>query len=190
MERLTDEFINSKLDPTPIDPSREELFLAFLVCKNLSDLCETGRAINNELESAGKLVPNLPQNDDIKTIEGVIRRYYRDDMFTHTEESDHLPNWPVIKGYDRLRCLIAVKIYRSFKHNTIASPNSGEICDAIRKQDRKYFVEKFDQIFANMPSKEHLVKFKNFVTCSDIPESSQNRIWEFFQCLLDLISSE
>ena len=43
------------LDPKPVNVSRADYYLSSLVCKNLSDLCDTGAAI---LESL-----NRPQND-------------------------------------------------------------------------------------------------------------------------------
>lgn len=190
MQRITDELINSKLDPAPVSYTREELFLACLICKNLSDLCETGRAINNKLTKQKISVQGLPDNSDIETLEGIIKRYYRDEMFRQTEEEGNVPVWDEVSRFDSLRSVVACKIYRALKKNTVESPNGKQLVEAIKKHDRAYIINNFDQIFSNVPQKEELMKFKNFICSPALEEKDQNAVWDFFDSLLDLIWNE
>ena len=190
MNSLTDEFINqmlTKFDPNPNAVcSREEQFIAFMVCKNLSDLCETGRAILLGLQRVSRNLENLPDSQTIQFCQTVIRRYYSDDMFIEDAEFGNLPNWKVIEKFNKTYRDHTCRIYRIIEKNVLEHKSIDDILTAIRKHDRVFFIENFDGLFARIPLQEQLNLFKNFLSHKDVADEDQDTIWSFFESLLDL----
>lgn len=195
MENLTDAFISqiiNSFDPTPASPTREQYYLSFLICKNLSDLCETGRAIINNIESQGNPIDLLPDKSNIALCQQILGQFYSNDMFIEDSEYGNRPNWSVISKFSRYKSDGAYKIYRAIHKNVILKPGGKDIQDAIRKKDKKYFLENFNKIFADIPPSfaNALIKFKNFVSSPYAMTDDQTYIWEFFESLLDIFIFE
>lgn len=194
MENIIDGVVSSILnsfDPKPVNPTREQRYLSFLVCKNLSDLCETGRAIINNIESQGNPVGLLPNRDDIALCQQVLSRFYSNTMFIEDEEYGNRPNWKVVDQFGS-KGEGAGKIYRAIHKNIILKPGGEDIQVAIKKKDKKYFLENFDGIFTDIPSKFSgaLCKFKNFIASPYTITEEQDYIWDFFESLLDIFIYE
>lgn len=197
MDKLIDSFVVqvlNSLDRTPVSPTKEELFLAFLICKNLADLCETGVAILSQM----KKVADLPQPDNVEMCRLILKRFYSDTMFIPDEQIGHRPNWKAVIGFDQAKSAGAFRIYRAIRNNVLAGPSEAngvtgaQIQVAIKKHDSPYFVKNFDLIFANFPDqfKKGLSKFKNFVASPSVLEEHRNYVWEFFESLLEIYLHE
>lgn len=190
--------ILNSLDRTPVAPTKEELFLSFLICKNLADLCETGRAILNDMESRRVPIKDLPQPSSVETFRLILRRFYSDDMFIEDDELGHRPNWKVVTSFDPNRSMGAYKIYRAIRKNVVSDPNvkavvtGQQIQDAIRRRDTNYFLKNLDLIFANIPKEftEGLTKFKNFVASTGVLQEHRDYVWDFFESLLEICLRE
>jgi hypothetical protein len=194
MENILDGIVNTVLnsfDPTPVNPTREKLYLSFLICKNLSDLCETGRTIINNIESKGNSVKDLPNKDSIALCQQVLSRFYSNDMFIEDPEFGNRPNWKIVEKYKN-KGEGACKIYRAIHKNIILKPGGKDIQKAIKTKNLKYFTENFDKIFADIPETftEPLNKFKNFVSSPYALNKDQVYIWDFFENLLDIFIYE
>lgn len=202
METIIDGLVSSVInsfDPKPVNPTKEQKYLAFLVCKNLSDLCETGRAIVNNMESQGHPIDLLPNRDNIALCQQVLSRFYSNDMFIPDEEYGNRPNWNMVNKFSG-KGEGAVKIYRAIHKNVVDQHNAKnvkkitgkDIQNAIQKKDKKYFVENFDKIFADIPSTftDALFKFKNFIASPYTITADQTYIWDFFESLLDIFIYE
>lgn len=193
MEKFVDGYIDqvlNSLDPTPVHPTKEEYFLACMVCKNLADLCETGRAIINNMQSRGVSINNLPRPSDIEMCQNILYRFYDDDMFQEDEEQGSIPNWQAVLKFDKSRANGAYKIYRCIKSNVVDKPIGKEIQTAAKSRDVDYFISNFDTIFANVPFKNGLLKFKNFVASSAVVPDDREYIWEFFDSLMEIFIDE
>ena len=195
MEQLTVALVLKVLDendPAPASPTKEQLFLSFLVCKNLSDLCDTGRAILQDIIKRGLPVTGLPNSDMITLCETVLRGLYTDKMFVEDPEIGTRPVWNVVSTFDKNRSRGAFKLYRCISRNIRDNPGGKDICEAVRKHNTQYFVMNFDKIFANLPSKfqENLNAYKNFLICPHISEKTRNYVWDFFESLLDIFVNE
>lgn len=190
MESLTDTIVSqllNSLDPTPVNPSKEESYLAFMVCKNLTDLCETGRAIVNSIESNRKPIDSLPDRSGISLCQQLLKKFYSDDMFIPDDTIGNKPNWSVVASFDRQHTITAFKIYRAIRKNIIGKP---EIQKAVADKNKIYFLNNFDQIFSGIPFKEALLKFKNFVASPYTSKDDQDYVWEFFGALVDIFIYE
>lgn len=193
MENLTDilvtQMLNS-LDPTPVNPSREEKYLAFLICKNLSDLGETGLAILNKLEQANLPIVNLPDRSSINLCRDILHKFYRDEMFIEDEEFGNRPSWSEVENFDRSKSDTAYRIYRAIKQNAVNKPESKLIQQSVEDRNKVYFIDNFEKIFEDVPFKEALNKFKNFLATDDVDEDDQDYVWEFFDSLLGIFMEE
>lgn len=194
MDQLTDSVILgllNSLDPTPVNPTKEDLFISFLLCKNLDDLCETGIAILNDMTKRRISLKGLPGIPDIDRCKFILRRFYSNSMFVDDEEMGSLPNWGVISSFDQVKSRAAFKIYRAIKKN-LSSGRGESMQEAIRKRDTGYILKHFDEMFANIPAefKENLVKFKNFIASNDVPKEHKEYVYIFFESLLELLFLE
>jgi hypothetical protein len=193
MENLTDSIVSSilnSLDPNPVNPKREQLYLAVLICKNLSDLCETGRAIVNSMESNGNPIDGLPDRSNIAMCQQILGKFYSNDMFIEDTEFGNKPNWQVISSFKKDRGDTAYKIYRAIRKNIIEKPGGQDIQKAIERKDKEYFIGNFDKIFIDIPFKDALLKFKNFVSSPYALAQDQTYVWDFFEALLDIFIFE
>lgn len=193
MEILTDLLVSqllNALDSNPVNPTREQKYLAFLICKNLSDLCETGRAIINSIELKGHPITDFPQRDNIKTCQQVLQKFYQEKMFIEDPEDGNLPNWSVIEKIPKSQSDIAFKIYMAIRKNIIDRPIGKQIQDAIKRKDKDFFIKNFDSVFENIPFKDGLIKFKNFVASEYAINTDRDYIWDFFETLLDVFLNE
>lgn len=176
----------SALDPTPIDPTPEQTYFAHLVCKNLSDLCDTGMAILDD--------PRLIQSSDLPDINTIqmgrkaLLRLYDDNMFLQDDEYGNLPNWEVIEKFPEENRIIACKVYRAIKNN-LAKQNT-KFVEAVKRRDQTYFLQEFEEIFADVPFKELLCKFRNFIGSSYIDKEDQETIWQYFEILVEMFMHE
>lgn len=194
MDQFTDSVILgmlNSLDPTPATPTKEDLFISFLLCKNLDDLCETGIAILNDMIKRKISLKGLPGIADIDRCKFILRRFYTNNMFVDDEEMGSLPNWGVISSFDQVKTKAAFKIYRAIKNN-LSSGRGESMQEAIRKRDTGYILKHFDEMFANIPTefKENLVKFKNFIASTDVPKEHKEYVYIFFESLLELLFLE
>lgn len=195
MDQLTTALVLKILDendPISISPTKEQLFFSFLVCKNLSDLCDTGRAILQEISQKGKPLTGLPDEKMISLSESVLRGFYSNSMFIEDEEVGTRPNWKEIQVFDKNRSRGAFKLYRCISRNIKEKPGGKEICEAVRKHNTSYFVNNFNKIFADLPAEfqKNLNAYRNFLTCPHISEETRNYVWDFFESLLDLFINE
>ena len=191
IDAIVSTVLNS-FDSLPVTQIREQRFLCFLICKNLRDLCETGCAILNDIESKGCSVDLLPQRESMALCQQVLTRFYSDEMFIEDSEFGHKPNWVAVAKFNGNKGDGACKIYRAIHKNIMIKPGGKEIRKAIKNKDKKYFLENFDKIFADIPETftEALIKFKNFVSLPDKFIDNQEYIWGFFEGLLDVFIYE
>lgn len=195
MEQLTISLVLKVLDdndPGPVSPTKEQLFFAFMVCKNLSDLCDTGLAILKDIAKRGKPLTGLPDDKMINLCETVLKGLYTDNMFIDDDEIGTRPNWTVMAGFDKSRARGAYKLYRCIGRNIKENPGGKEICVAVREHNTDYFVTNFNKIFANLPSEfqKNLNAYKNFLVCPHITEETRNYVWDFFESLLEIFVNE
>jgi hypothetical protein len=199
MEKLIDSFVVQvldSLDKTPIAPTKEELFLAFLICKNLADLCETGTAILNQM--GPDKIKDLPQPKDVETCRLILQRFYSDSMFIPDDNMGSRPNWKEMAAFDQVKSAGAYRIYRVIRNNVIAGPTGvngvtgAQIQEAIKRHDTAYFSKNFDLIFMNFPEqfKQSLIRFKNFVSSPHVSQDHRDCVWEFFESLLEIYLDE
>lgn len=193
MEKLTDVVVSQilgSLDPTPVNPTREQKYLAYLICKNMSDLCETGRAIVNKIQLQGHPVNDLPDRDTIRFCQNILTGFYSEKMFIPDNECGNRPNWPAVSAFPKDKSDAAYRIYRAIKRNIVEKPDGKLIQAAIKKQDKSYFVQNFNKIFADIPFKDGMDRFRNFVATNHVPPEDQKYIWDFFDALLDIFIYE
>lgn len=193
MENFTDVFVSqmvNSLDPVPVYPTREQKFLAFLILKNLSELCETGEAILHDIESRGYHLNNLPDYSTISLCRQILKSFYHDSMFISDPDCDNRPNWKVVENFDRNKTNTAYKIYKSIRSNVVDKPDSINIRTAIHNRDRKFFLENYDKIFANIPFQSSLDRYKNFLVVNCVRKQHLEYVWNFFESLLDIFVGE
>jgi len=181
-----------KADPEPVSPTKEQLFFSSLLCKNLSDLCDTGKAILNEISNKGHPLDNLANPSMISLCESILRGLFSEKMFIEDKRLGIKPNWKEIQSFDRDRAHGSYRLYRCLQRNVKEKPGGKEICHAIMNKDTVYFSNNFYKIFADLPP--HILNnmngFKNLITCPYVNEKSRNYVWDFFQSLLDLVLNE
>lgn len=193
MATLTDTMVGqmlNALDPAPVNPTREQKFLAFLICKNLADLCETGQSILLKIKKDGHSTDNLPDYNNIGFCRKILKGYYSDDMFIEDEELGSRPNWKVVENFTSSKTITAFKIFRALSRN-IVGKNDGNstgdiILKAIESRDRQPFVDNFDEIFKDVPLKSQLDPIKNFVAYEHVSADDQNYVWDFFDTLINM----
>lgn len=191
MNDFTEIFIKKlfdSLDPVPADCSREQYYFAFLLCKNLTDLCETGCAMLNSLESRGHSTQNFPDRHTIQLCRNLLHKYYSESMFVDHPDLGTVPNWKVIDTFPKDRKEVAFKIYRSIQNNL--SKDENKICDAIKSRDKTYFVNNFEKIFEDMPFQESLSKFKSFLSSSSVNKHDQDYLFDFFETVCEMFIYE
>src|SRR3989337_4343678 len=133
MDSWTDQIVAQMLmamDSTPVNPSLGQRYLSCLVCKNLTDLGETGLAILAEMKSRQLSVANLPNEGMIETCQNILKLYYTEAMFAKEE-----PDLDQIKKFDLNRSDTAFRIYRAIRNNIMMKPDSIKIQDAVKKRD-------------------------------------------------------
>jgi hypothetical protein len=190
MDFLTDQLVATmlqSLDNSPVNPTLGERYLSCLVCKNLTDLGETGLAILIDMKQKRLSVANLPDQSMIGTCQSILKRYYSEAMFPENQEE---PNLEAIKRFETEKANTAFRIYRAIRNNVTGKPDSKLIQDAVTNRDKKYFLDNFDKLFADVPFQEGLNQFKNFLKSPHVPVESQNTVWEFFEALLDIFLDE
>lgn len=193
MENLTDVLVSQildSLDPSFVDPSREEAYFSFLICKNLSDLCETGTSILNAIQKAGKPITGLPEKDNITLCQNILLKFYSNNMFIPDEEYGVRPNWNAVSNFDKTKTRTAHKIYRAIRKNVLEKEDSKRLRDAIHGRNKDYFIKHFDALFKDIPFKEGLVKFKNFVNSPYVSEEHQKYVFDFFDPVLEIFENE
>lgn len=193
MENLTDILVSqmlSSLDPSPVYPSREQKFFAFLICKNLSELCETGEAILHDIETRGFSLENLPEYDNLSLSRQILKVYYRDSMFKENSDGDSVPDWNIIESFDTEKSNTAYRVYKAIRKNVIDKPHSQTLRKAIHERDRKYFLENYEKLFEKIPFKDAMIKYKNFLIVDYVKQEHMEYLWNFFESLLDIFIYE
>lgn len=178
------------LDPKPVNVSREDYYLSSLVCKNLSDLCDTGAAI---LESL-----NRPQNDTelpnkslIQLASDTLKTFYSNEMFIlDPSGEDTMPSWPVITNFRKDYLDNGYKIFRAIRNNINKNPDSALMLESIEKRDKNYFLLNFDKIFQDVPFTDTIKQFKNFLSSNLLSPDDEELLWEFFHMLLHFFTNE
>lgn len=192
MDNITDLLANqmlSSLDSSEINPTREQKYLAFLVCKNLTDLGETGLSIINSMLSKGVPVDGLPEPSTIGICQTIIQKFYSDDMFIPDEEG-FSPNWSAVNRFNKTKTESSYRIYRAIRNNVVETPKAKDIQKAITDRNKDFFLKNFDSIFADVPFKDGLIEFKNFLKSPYVSSEHQDIVWDFFDVLLDLFLEE
>ena len=182
----------NKVDPEPISLTKEQRFFAFFVCKDLAELCDTGRAILREISSKGHPLTGLPDDGMITMCQGILKNLYTEKMFIEDARIGTKPDWRAVQEFPKDRSDGASKLYRCLKRNVMEKPGGREICEAVRRRDQDYFEKNFWKIFTDLPSEisKNLVAFKNMISCRYVPDKSKNYVWDFFESLMDLIQNE
>jgi hypothetical protein len=174
-------------DPEPGLPSRGELFLSFLVVKNVTDLCETGRAILDEMSETGANLTGLPSKSTMALIRKILKELYDEKMFIPDDQVGFKPNWDVIMYFNKDNTQAAFRLYRIIRRNV---KGAKDMPRALQERDKKFFLENIDTIFANIPMKDLINQFKNFIGSPHVPKESQDLVWDFFEQLIDIFLSE
>ncbi len=174
-------------DPDPGIPQKGQLFMSFLIAKNLTDLCQTGRAILNEMKDSKLPVEGLPSIGTLNLIESVLRQFYSEKMFIPDEEYSQRPDWKVIASFSKENTRAAFQLYRIISRNV---KTATEMPKALRDRNKKFFLENIDEVFADVPMKDLINQFKNFIGSGYVPKASQEQIWDFFETLIQLIMDD
>jgi len=193
MELLTNGLIEQMLksmDSSPVNPTREQKFLAFTICKNLADLGTTGMAILKEMRAKRLPINDLPDLSSIQLCQGIIKDFYSDQMFKEDPDFGNVPVWSVIAKFDLKKTEIAYRIYRGIRENVVGKPKSKDLQKAIYDRNKKFFIENFDEIFSDIPFKEGLIVFKNFIKSPHVSKENQNYVWDFFESFIDIYIHE
>ena len=208
---VVSQMLNS-LDQTPVKPNIYEKYLAFVVCKNLSDLCDTASAVINKIRASPEYIQYeedlkmdqeeiegdeplenptelLPDQNQIKMCRDILQRYYADNMFVPSDDGDRA-NWLNVKAFSEENSIIAYKIYRAIRRNVVSRPESKQIQESVVNKNKSYFIANFDSLFEGVPFREGLSLCKNFLTNPHISEEHQDIFWEYFNQLLDTIVNE
>jgi hypothetical protein len=180
------QLLNSN-DPTPGTPRKGELFMSFLVIKNLADMCETSRSIINEMQDKRANMTGLPSNQTLKVIQNVLNEFYSDKMFIPDDKWSQRPDWVVIKKFNPENTRSAFQLYRIIRRN---SQGADKMIRALEKRDKTFFLANIDQVFADLPMKDLISQFKNFIASEYVPKEGQELIWEYFEQLISLIQNE
>lgn len=191
MDNLTNQFKGLLTDSVDYDSvAREDKFLAFLICKNLSDLCETGIYILENIKVKGKNCAELPDEDMIKLVKTILSGLFSSKMFVADEEYGSVPDWDIVENYDRKKTEMAIQTYHLLKRNIVLNPDIDKIRTAVEKRDKKYVLINFDKIFQGAPFEEQLQNFKNFIASPHVKVVDQESVWEFIESLMDIFMSE
>ena len=213
MQALTEtiiyQMINS-FDKTEVDPTREEKYLAFQVCKNIADLCDTARAIINILESRNKnddnVVSKFPSHDSLAMYRRFLKSLYSEDMFILDSDGNECPSWSNVDKFDTYKSVTAYKLYKSIRDGTIDAKNIDKVKEALEQGDYKYFIDNYDEFIKNLPFDKWLDSFKNIINIDDaragiilyknflnediVDRSHIDNIRDFFNILLDIFLDE
>ena len=176
-----------QIETDPGTPSKETSFLSFLIVKNLSDLCETGRGILSEMIESGISTTGLPDDRIMGTIQKILQEFYLDTMFKEHADYGQVPNWVVINKFPSVNARAAWQLYRIMRRNI---QNSTKMPEALERRDKKFFVENFDYMFENVPFKDLINQFKNFIGSDNVPGESQELVWGYFEALINIIGNE
>lgn len=176
------QILNSN-EPNPGTPSRGELFLSFILCKDLADLFETGRAILRETP----VHKNLPSETTLLTIQTILNEFYSPDMFIPDNEYGQKPNWSVVLNFNKDNSRAAFQLYKILRRNIISAT---EMPKALKSRNKEFFLENFDYMFADLPFKDLVSEFKNFIASDDVSLENQEFIWDFIDSLVSLINDD
>jgi hypothetical protein len=179
----------SKFSTKNVANRRELIFLAILVCKNITDLCDTCMYITKNIKSK-KVLEILPSLTSIQLCKSYFKECFDDSMFIDDEELGTRPNWNSISKFNEQKKDIALAIYLAIKHNVMEKPWSHELRTAILNRDKKFFIENFDLIFNGLPLRQELGKFKGLLECEDIDKEDQECVWMFFISLTHIFMEE
>lgn len=174
-------------DPSPGKPRRGELFLSYLIIKNLADFCETGRSILTEMRELRLPTTGLPNDSILKTIQDVLKSLYQEEMFISDDEYGQKPNWKNIDSFDPKEMMTAWRLYRIFRKNI---QGTEKILHQIESRNKIFFSENIDLLFHGVPFKELVSQVKNFIQSDHVPSKSQELIWEYCESLVAMILNE
>ena len=183
------QFIDSS-DPKPVNPTKEQQYLACLMCKNLYDLCETGICIINTLKRNGSDLSQFPDTNQLDLYRKVLDGLFDHKMFIEDDKYGYIPDWDIVVKFNKESSHIAYKIYSGMKWNAVEGPSSKKLQHAIEKHDKGFFIENYDTIFEKIPFKQPLSKFKNMLDSKLITDDDQQYVWDFFEALFDMFLHE
>ena len=174
-------------DPNPGVPTKGESFLCMIVSKNLSDLCETGQCIIDEMKDMRISLEGLPSTATLNLIRNVISEFYDPKMFIEDPKLGQRPNWKAIQSFDKDNSKASFQLYRIIRKNVKESKDMGQ---ALKDRNKIFFLKNIDIIFADLPFQNLVGQFKNFIGSKNVPEESQDLVWSFFEELIGLILKE
>lgn len=177
------------LDSSKVSPTTEQKYYSFLVMKNLDDMFCLGCEIVNEITSQVKPSIELPDVASMNFCRIILEKLYNEDVFIEKKKGV-IPNWKEVIKFDSSLAESSYKIYMAIKRNVVDGPESKQIIEAIKKKERKYFVQNFESIFKNIPFPEGLSLFKNILACPEVTDEQEATVWDFFQSLLDIYLNE
>lgn len=167
-------------------PCIEEIFLSITFCKNLTDLCETGREILKKISYN----PDFPDINRLKLFEKALKSLYREEFMI--EEEDRLsPNWAKITSYIKNSEQNEERLYNVWKFYDIVRINiesNPDIINRIKKGDKSYFIKNFDTLFEEISFKDDISKFKNLVLSGKISKEDEENIMQFLIYMIEDIS--
>lgn len=199
MDILKNVFVASTLnalDPTPVNAEREDFFLALLVCRDLTGLCELGVESleiyrKDHLDQFHGKKQLLPDIDLLKMFQEVLLSFYTDEMFIIDEKDNKtLPNWNVIKTWPAQKLEYAYKIFRAIKNNIQKNPATNKMTESIEKRNKSYVIENFDILFKDVPFSDSLNRFKNFLLFDVMTVDQEDLLWAYFDNLMYFFNNE
>lgn len=179
-----------QFDKEPTNFTREKKFLAFLLCKNLSDLCQTAIRILKGISKKGIPLTGLPDISSISICDETLCSYFSESMFIENDEIGWAPVWKEVLKFPGNKTEVACKLYRAISKNITSGSQARDIQQAVQKRDKEFFIKNFDEIFKNIPFTEELKLVKNFVSSPHVKKEDQEYVWDFFDSLLDIFISE
>jgi hypothetical protein len=161
----------------------EELFIAYLLTKQLCDLCETGCAIINELTELDR--EQMPSKKTLMVLKEILSHWYSNDMFVESKKYGVKPDWHVVESFDKSPTNPAWILYI-----LIIEGITPEIVKAVENRDRNYFYNNFDSIFAKLPQvlSDSIGPFKNFIKSKVVSKEDRETVFDFFQEITVLIT--
>lgn len=184
MQRIAEGFIGKTLSealPGKIETGKDIVFISALICKNLADMSETCESM---IERMGEM-DDLPSLSTLGMISNSLNMYCDSEIIVDGE-----PNWDGISRLSREKRETVCRLYKMIKRNITDQPLSEGIRKSVERRDKQFFVKHYDTLFKDVPFKETLVKFKNFLICPHVSKEDQELIWKYFDVILDIINNE
>lgn len=160
-----------------------EIYLSMLIFKYLDDFCESGIAIINELPDKLRKRPDMPDITMIQMCRTGLKMFYDEQCFN--DEMDGIKSQLlkyVDKENNRYACKAVFLAQEEFKRKADV-----KVLEALKKRDKKYIYDNFDQIIGEIPMKENIVKFRELLKIN-IGRDNEDVVWEYLDSLVDFVA--